>query len=122
MPIIIIGDTYCNPSILDNILYEGDEYFDALSDFPYSVPAPLFDLQGNYRHPHVVYNININSAELEDGMLPNTPCYFEVFEGICNSADRETTLKEPDCSSCTPHFAWQSINIIKWIAATTQCA
>ena len=43
----LTGNTDWGPSILDDMIDDKDEWFDALSDLPENVPEPLFDLQGN---------------------------------------------------------------------------
>ena len=86
--IILTSDTDWNPSILDNTIDDNEEWFDALSDFPNDTPDSLFDLQGNYRHQHVVHYININSIELENGVLPNNPDCIEVYEGDITPFER----------------------------------
>lgn len=61
--IIITGDTDWDPSILDNMIDDDDEWFDTLTNFPDNVPEPLFDLQGNYRRQHAVHYVNVDSPE-----------------------------------------------------------
>ena len=116
---ILTSDTDWNPSILDNTIDDNEEWFDALSDFPNDTSDSLFDLQGNYRHRHVVHYININSIELENCVLPNNLDCIEVYEGDITPFERETILKEPDYASHVPHFALQSVNIIKKTFAAT---
>ena len=61
----------------------------------------------------MMHYINITSIELENGVLPNNPDCIEVYEGDITPFERETILKEPDYAYHIPHFAWQSVNIIK---------
>ena len=81
----LTGNTDWDPSILDNIIDDKDEWFDALSDIPSNLLEPLFDLQGNYRRRHAVHYVNIDSPELEHYLLPNAPYSYTICDGTTTS-------------------------------------
>lgn len=91
--VILTGDTDWDPSIFDNIIDNDDEWFDALSDLPDNVPEPLFDLQGNYRRRHTVHYVNIDSPELQDGLLPSNPSLYTIHEIDTESNERKLLLR-----------------------------
>ena len=119
--VVLTGDTDWDPSVLDNEIDDNEHWFDAVSDFTDGDSNQLFDLQGNYRHRHVVHRIDINSPHLEDGILPTCPQFFDVYDAEITNTERDITPKEPKYSSYIPNFAWQSAEVVKrTFEATTQ--
>ena len=92
--VVLTGDTDWDPSVLDNQIDDNENWFDAVSDFTDNGSTPLFDLQSNYRHRHVVHCIDINSPHLEDGVLPTCPQLLDVYDAKITDTVRNITLKE----------------------------
>ena len=67
--------------------------------------------------------VNIDSSELENGLLPKIPYSYTICECTATSSELDTTINDPAYASYIPNFAWQSVDIIKrTFAATTQYA
>ena len=93
--IVLTGDTDWDPSVLDNDIDDNENWFDLVSDFTDNISNSLFDLQGNYRHRHVVHHIDINSPHLWDGLLPICPQVFDAYDAKINDTERKITPTEP---------------------------
>ena len=62
-----------------------------------------------------------SDPHLGNGLLPNLPYLYKVFEKDVTPHERETVSREPDYTSFIPNFGWQAVDIIKHtFAATTQ--
>ena len=119
--VVLMGDTDWDPSVLDNDIDDNESWFDAVSDFTDDGSNQLFDLQGNYRHRHVVHHIDIKSPHLQDGVLPTCPQIFDAYDAEITDTERKITPTKPKYSSYIPNFAWQSSEVVKkTFEATTQ--
>ena len=57
--VILTSDIIWDPTILDNIISEDENWLDAVSDHVEDI-SPLFDTYGEYNQRHEVHNVYIN--------------------------------------------------------------
>ena len=115
--IIIISNITWDLTILDNIISEDERWFDAVSDHVEDI-SPLFDIYGDYSQRHEVHNVYLNRYNLGDGNNPinEIPHIINNFKSTCSELTQPSNIRTdnpPDYTSHIPHFAWQSMDIIK---------
>ena len=93
--VVLTGDTDWYLSVLDNDIDDNENWFDVVPDFTDDGSNPLFDLQGNYRHRHVVHHIDINSPHLQDGVLPTCPQVSDAYDAEITNTEQIITPTEP---------------------------
>ena len=86
--VILTSDTDWNPSVLDNTIDDDDTWFDTISEFPDGDANSLFDLCGNYRHRHTSHYIDTTDSDLGNGVLPNEPYLYGVFNNDLSPGER----------------------------------
>ena len=123
--LILTSDVDWDPTVLDNTIDDDETWFDAITDLSTNSISPLFHACGNYRHCQAVHfhDAAVSDPHLGNGLLPNVPYLYKVFEQDFTPHEWETVSREPDYTSFIPNFGWQPVDIIKHtFAATTQYA
>ena len=88
--VILTADTDWDPSVLDHELEDGEEWFDAMQDFPDIEPDPFFDEVGDYKHLHHVTEAMIDSKILETEIID--------YHGLLLLHNQNVTPSEVDYS------------------------
>ena len=57
-----------------------DDWYDAIFDTSTKQNDPLFDSTGRYKHRHIIYGIDINIHNIDNGILPNSSLFYDIHE------------------------------------------
>ena len=84
--VILASDDEWDPAIIGYNIYDdadegnNDDWYDAIFDTSTKQNDPLFDSTGRYKHRHIIYGIDINIHNIDNGILPNSSLFYDIHE------------------------------------------